>query len=239
MDMDMSVSGGDVSADYSDYEYQSVSAQLILNEGEDATGDTSARSSAQAEFEPLSTVAGLDNNEVAELVHLEVIAALEHENEGADQTLATASEFRGNVGINLPPTGSSFVDNNSTGQNAGGGNLFNVNDISEDNVFIQTAESTEDRILQHFKAVGSPPFDDSANGNSGANYSSVFHAKKNFRDLVGRGPVLDSTDAITTLLSVNAEDTVMQILGDLKLQMIWDVAEVSDAGRAFSVPDGM
>jgi len=59
----------------------------------------------------------------------------------------------------------------------------------------------------------------------------------NYREIVGRGPVLDSSDDLTAVYDLEGEDVIVTFLGDISIQLIWDVAEVSDAGRAFSVPD--
>lgn len=239
MDMDMSTHGGNVASDYSDYEYQVASAQVILVENNDSTGDSSPRASCHIEFEPLDTAGGLDNNEVAELVYLETQAVLEHEDEPADQDVGTSSEVRGNIGINLPPTEGAYVDNNAGSQNTVTGTVVDPVDIAEDNVLIEGTTRVDDRYLQAFKVVGGPPFDDGTSGPGGNNFSTFFRAEKHYRQMVGRGPVVDSTDTITALITTAAEDTVIQIIGDVKIHMIWDVAEVSDAGRAFSVPDGL
>lgn len=226
----------DSGTDYSDFEYQTISAQLQLFESDDSTGNTSAAATGLVTFEPLGGIGGLDNNEVAELVYVETYAALEHEDESADQDVGTSTEFRGNLGVNLPATDAALVDTNRVGGPSVEGQLIEANDIAEDNVEVVGDEGTDDRRLQHFKVVGGPPFDDQTNGPGGSNFSTVWHSEKAYRQMVGRGPVLDSNDDITVALRAAAEDTVIDYIGDFKAHLVWDVAETSDAGRRFSVP---
>ena len=61
---------------------------------------------------------------------------------------------------------------------------------------------------------------------------------KNMRNLTGRGPVLDQTDDLTVASRAIASDTVLSPIFRVQVSCIWDVAETSDAGRVFSVPEG-
>jgi len=227
--------GGD-EVDYSSFEYQTMASFLQLDGSPQTGGDSSGAASAVQSFEVLGGVGGLDNNEVAELVALEVQAVMEHEDGAADQNVATSTEFRGNVGINLPESEGAFVDPNSDRTAVGTGSIVRVDDIEEGSVTLKGVTDTDDRRLQHFKVVGGPPFDDETNGVGGNNFSTDFYALKNYRQLTGRGPILDSNDEVSIALNVAMEDAILGVNGSVKVHCIWDIAETDDAGRAFGLP---
>lgn len=224
--MTMDMSGSTDVTDYSDYEYQEVSSILEVTPASD---NDSPNVQTATLVEPLGAIGGLDNNEVAELVYLETMVDIEYEAELATQTVATTCETRGSIGINL--TGSSgFIESRSTPSST---ELVNNSDNATfEN---QLRGAADDQFLQLFQARASPPFDGSSSPGSGAAYQP-FNEKKNWRDLTNRGPVLDSTDDISIHQVLNLQDCVTPTASQVRLHMVWDTAEVSDAGRAFSVP---
>jgi hypothetical protein len=214
--------------DYSDFQYQQAQFQIF----ESFTGPTDKSNVAgQAKFEPLEGAAGLDNNEVAELVYLQTDVYIEYESEQSDQNVASSTEFRGVVGINLPASPQAELDNRTGGSTTAY--------EGTDDQFVNSMESVDDRVLENFAVIGSPPFDDETNGGGGNAASNGRLYEKAYRQITGRGPVLDSTDDITINGRLIQDDSILPEVGNVYLSMIWDVAEVSDAGRAFSVPDGM
>jgi len=70
----------------------------------------------------------------------------------------------------------------------------------------------------------------------GAGSHEDFYGNRDYRSLTNRGPVLDSTDDISVYQSINVGDTITAFSGEVRIHMVWDVAEVDEAGRAFSVP---
>lgn len=220
--------------DYSEFEYQQITAQIEI---EDPV--TNPNASVLHTLEPLRDIGGLDNNEVAELVYLETQASVEIEDEVADQDVGTAMETRGTVGLNLAATRASLV-----GGNIGSGDTDGATDIIEtfngvDPANVESANSTrsEDRILQLYRANGGIPFDDQLNGPGGNASFEHFYAEKHYRNMTGRGPVLDANDDVSITQALNAGDTVVPVGANVRCHLIWDVAEVNDAGRAFSVPE--
>jgi len=210
---DEMATGADI--DYSDFEYQFANL----------TPQAEGGSPFNYEFDVLEGRGGLDNNEVAELVYIETQASLEYElDAGAnDQDVATAGELRGLVGANI---------DGGNGIN-GLGQRVDTNINSPGTGFV----ATDDRVFQLFEARGAPGFDDETSGPGGNTFTTSTLYTKNWRELVGRGPVLDSSDNITVDGLVIAGDTLAGItLGNIRLHMVFDTAEVSDAGRAFSVP---
>lgn len=219
--------------DYSDFEYQQIVAETVLQEQQDATGDGDVLVRAQYDAEPIGDIGGLDNNEVAELVYMEVTADLTFRDETADQDVATTSRLEGAVGVNLSG------DENALPSKRSGtteGDIIVTSDIDEDNVNITGFGGSDDRWLQMFTTDASLPFDDQTNGPGGSGSHDQFHAEKNFRAVTGRGPVLDSSDDISIPVEINVGDTIINVIGTVRVHMVWDVAETSDAGRRFSVP---
>jgi hypothetical protein len=184
------------------------------------------------DIEPLAAAGGLSNNEVAELVYLEVQAILEPETEFADQNVAGNTEVRGVVGINLPKTRSAFP--NDFPVQSDGTVIENNGFVDRPNPF-RASTLTDDAYLQQFQVENVPPFDDETNGPGGGS-TDHFYAEKQYRNLTNRGPVLDSNDDITVLATIVADDYTGPIEAPIRLHMLWDVAETSDAGRKFSVP---
>jgi hypothetical protein len=214
--MDLGSGGGEMASqvDYSDFEYQFITSEIKLNIDDGLF---------QVSTEPLGQIGGLSNNEVAELVYHEVQISVEPEDEVADQDVATAIDLRALFGANLPDTGGKQIFNqgieaNSPSQNAQG--------------FV------EDRVFQACQDRGVFPFDDEASGPGGGSLSGPNVYEKHWRDITGRGPVLDQNDDIGFSGRLIVGDIVDDAAcrATLTAQMIWDVAEVSDAGRAFSIP---
>jgi len=225
-------SAPNASTDYGDFRYQNVSVRHS-NDMSDNTDATNVNSTAEVEVEPLAGRGGLDTNEVAELVYLEVLTNIEYEQEAADQDVGSASEFRGTVGINLPSTDAALVDN--VGTEIGTAQIIDQS-VGGDYPGVDANVTTDDRFLQVFSVQGAPAFDDDTGGTGGSGFTSQFHSEKYYRELTGRGPVLDSNDTIDTVSRMISADSLIGEIGNIYLSMFWDVAEVDEAGRAFSVP---
>jgi hypothetical protein len=232
--MSVNLSGSDMGdIDYSDFEYQHLNVQYTAN-GENGESNLTGVASTDV----LGGIGGLANNEVAELVALELYASLEFEAETGNQEINTFSEMRGTFGANLdadpadeigennpgaPANMDSDLDNETTTNTTGGS-------------FVTGRSSTRDDIFQHYRTVGFPQITDGTDGVGAGGSVDGFYSMKNFRDLVGRGPVLDSNDDLTVLARVVNANTAIDVRGDVRIWCAWDVAEVDDAGRAFSVP---
>jgi len=207
---DEMATSGDI--DYSDFEYQFVTA--TTNEGGDFNFS----------FEPLLGRGGLDNNELAELVYIETQVSMEFEqgSSNPDQDIATSEEVRGLIGANLQGGGGVGGRGQRVPASTGTGGA----DVL-----------TDDRVFQIFEARGAPGFDDTTSGAGGNMFTTSNVYTKNWRQLTGRGPVLDSSDDIV----LDGTGIVGDSLGGIfrhtiRAHFVWDTAEVSDAGRAFSVP---
>jgi len=223
----------DISTDYSDFEYQQTNLQMI------ARGSAPANSNAagQIEFEPLGPIGGLANNEVAELVYHRITGYIEYENENAEQTLPSQVEVRGVFGANLPA--SDTVELGSTPTIVG--EVYAPDAGTVEDYDIKGKDLSEDRIFDIFHGAGQTPFaaDNALNPDQtggGGSASNIEPSEKNWRQLTGRGPVLDQSDSLTFNVAVNADNTGDEYSAQIFSHLVWDVAETSDAGRAFSVP---
>lgn len=211
--------------DYSDFEYQ----QIYFKHGhENLTGDDS-RSRINFEANVLDGAGGLDNNEVAELVYMDVLVNIEHQQSNSDQNVGSETQFNGVVGANLPNSGDLL-------QNIGAAPDGTILETNNTDAVVAGSVDSEDRVFAGFDVVKHPAFDDETNGVGGAGAAQTLQITKNFRQITGRGPVLDSSDSMNVTSQLLQEDELVPAEGQCQLYCVWDVAETSDAGRAFSVP---
>jgi len=228
----------DAGTDYSDFEYQHTRTAVELNA--DQSVDSNPRSTYLFEYDPLAGLGGLANNEVAELVYQEVIAGVEVDTETGDQSAASAFQMRGGFGINLDPVSVDQVVPGSFGGPSPGTNSRVLEET--DSAISSTIEGsyTADELLQQYEVNGVIPFSgeiaDISSGAGGAGAIDVMSHEKNWRELTGRGPVVNNDDELINIVSVNADNTVVDVNGFVRTHLVWDVAETSDAGRKFSVP---
>ena len=227
--MDMDVHTGSNGTDYSDYEIQRVQAQSQVD---DPTGK---EASTRAHFRagPLEGRGGLANNEVAELVGFRLCVKTAYEADTDDQDNDSGVIIFGSFGINLqgtaeflnPSEGGSIEEFQS--KNNGGTSHFANSEV-------------DDRVLDYFQHTSHTGFVNGVQGaGGGGTVEPGYEREVHFREVTGRGPVLDSTDDITLTYDLEGENVSNRVLGRIDVELIWDVAEVSDAGRAFSVPDGV
>jgi len=215
-------------ADYSDFEYQHFEYEhQVANQGT----ETNPLSTGFARLNPLDSIGGLDNNEIAELVYFELQPTIEFESEGGTQTVASSAEFRGAFGANL----NDEPDIGDSGNVIDGTVVTEREDGSTQQLRFNKAR-TDDRLFQSFTANAQLPFS-GADGGGGSSPSEDY-IRVNMRDLTMRGPVLDASDDIVVASSINVDDLNQgeAVTGTLRAKLVWDTAEVSDAGRAFSVP---
>jgi len=226
MSMDMSDMSGGMASDYSEYEYQQFNI-------EHSTGrpPTNPLGDIVYQFDPLQEFGGLDNNEVAELVYSEIQVGLETEEEQADQTAASSIEARGFFGANFNSTNILITNDENTVQ---------VVDSSGQNLLIGQNGGTRsrDEIFTVYQVHGTQPFDGIADGTGGGGSLDDEKFVKNWRSLTGRGPVLDSNDSLAVAERLIASDKAPDstVRSQIRGHLVWDLAEVNDSGRQFSVP---
>lgn len=231
--MSVNMSGGMDDTDYGEFEYQQAEVELFV----DPVNTSNPNVGAVTQIEPLDKLGGLDNNEVAELVAIDVHACLEYEDAQGPQGLATMAEHRGTVGINLPESESSFLAVSANVDVDFTGSITSDDDgVGDDNILVRGRTTNDDNKLIHFRSYGGLPFNDAGASVSGSGNAQPFDRRIHYRDETGRGPVIDNNDDISVAQNLTVEDATIPVLGAVRMAMIWDVAETDDAGRRFSVP---
>jgi len=198
---------------YSDYDQEILDVNGSATAGENTD--------VEVQFEPFRRRGGLDNDEVAELVHMRLGISY-----GPDQTATgqifegeTRGVFGGNLDIEDLPAGNN--DGNPNQYKTvdgdifeGGTQTFKVADIDETGVF-----SSWDL----FASEGGPV--------------NMFH-EIDFRDKFGRGPVFDASDDLSAVFRVISSDGT-DANGDfgLRAQLYWDTATVDGVRNDFSIPE--
>jgi len=218
------MSGSTASTDYADFEYQQMTVAQRLNA---ADNQPAASGTVIANFDVLGDVGGLANNEVAELVYF----ALELGFDGADSAIAGDQDVGGTIFVQ------GSLGSNITEQALPLSGNFSQPDQA-DNGQTQQLSKSDDAIFEDYTMEASLPFDDETNGTGGGGYvdTGTVH-ERNYRSLTGRGPVLDQNDDLTIVQSYTNNDSVIEPNVVTTVHAVWDVAETSDAGQRFSVPN--
>jgi len=214
----------DASTDYSDFEYQQL--QFTLG-AEAANGAGAVTSQAALGVSPLDDIGGLANNEVVELVAYRITVAV-NPNDPAiagDQNVGGGTYFQGAFGANADDT-DVLPDEFD----------FLTTNVGPDNTAQTIQSASRDEIFELFQGSFSLAFDDETNGLGGGQDSVLYSEERDLRGTTGRGPVLDQTDDVTVAAKIIQNDSVQNPELVVHVHCIWDVAETSDAGRAFSVP---
>lgn len=214
------------SVDYGDYRYQQAN---FLHKDNSEDGQ-SGNSYIQFSVEPLQSMGGLQPNEVAELVYLETIVTFEFEDEQGQQEAPQSIETRGVVGANLSSKNDEVQEGPLNGE-------FTVLEEagSTDPSTSKSQTQAKDGVFQIYRLQGFPAYKDGSSGTGGGADNPGFHGEKAYRDLTGRGPVLDANDEVTIISRLVAQHQ-FSVQANIRIHMIWDTAETDEAGRAFSVP---
>jgi hypothetical protein len=230
MDMDMSMEGSTTS--YADYEHQHLN--FIRQFG---GLDNSANSLVQSRVEPLENRGGLENDEVAEMVALRAYTSLGVERaDNRSNTEPGRGNVRGVLGANLDE-----FDQLDEGENQAGTHTFledvegNFSDSGASNV--DAASTDAPGIFYHHADGFSPGFNDTAAGSGGgAGYSLMEAELINFRDLYGRGPILDASDEIVAITRLINEQNDFDWEFNLRASVVWDVSTIEDERKEFALP---
>ena len=195
---------------YADFRHQAFDSKLEIEDG-------AANATAILEFEPLEDLGGLEPNQIAELVYVDLWLSVEAE--GTQNGGST--ELRGSLGANLAASRGELVEEGGSrsgsidGENIGGssGNFGYEGGIL-------TGSERFIKYQTHFGPNNSVP------------YNSQYH----MREIYGRGPVLDDQDVISLLTRVVSESGGING-GKVGGKLVFDVAETDDSGRRFSLPE--
>lgn len=224
-------------ADYGDFDYQHV--QYSHKE----RGANSGRSTMTETVDILPTHGGLDSNEIAELVAIryEVHVFGDDFGDVAD-TAQGHLDFRGVFGVDLGSVADQLQGNrtettdlNKLSENIGAQAALEVDDSADpvSSVF----GHDRDEVFLPFSAGNDTPFSSDAGGVGGGGGSThTMEGTLNFREMVGRGPVLDSADDIGWVSTLTKSQVSATAEGQVRMTLVWDTATVDDAGRRFSVP---
>lgn len=217
--------------DHDDTDYSSWEIQHAQFEHrESASGGDSARSTFTGGVDVLDDRGGLDANEVAELVGMFYTARVtsdDHETESVNAE--GVAEFRGVVGIDVDSISDLLQE-----QDAGSGTLLESDDSSDGQLEIRS--NSKDEVLTHFLTATANPFSSTGNNYGGGGGYIDQSERLNFRELYGRGPVIDSADEISVVTRLIKNNVQTTVEATLRLTLIWDIATVDEAGRRFSVP---
>lgn len=224
LDMAKATSG----TDYGDFRYQ----QIVYEHANaaEAGGETNPNTTGITNVEPLAGRGGLDTNEVAELVYFTLYAEVEAEYNSGEQALESGTQFRGAFGANIPADVEAMPNPDRAGDEP-----VTVIENKRGEASLDAFSDTNDNIFALFSLQGGPAF--SANGPGGGQDNGHSFQEKHYRQITGRGPVLDANDNLSVISRLAMENSVIGEQGNVRIECIWDVAETDEAGRAFSVPD--
>lgn len=163
------------------------------------------------QFEPLAEQGGLRPNQLAELVYLEVVpSGVAAESGGGDLTTV---EVRGYAGIDLNGPGRVISEDGEGVKTETSGTVdnFQAGSANRPNILVPIRFTTDqNHPIQ----------------------------RRDYRELTGRGPVVDPEDSFDVNLTfINSTTTSTDF--QIKVHAIWDVVETDDARSEFAVPDEM
>lgn len=214
----------DEMTDYASFEYQH--AQFEHRE----EGGNSARSTFAGGIDVLEDRGGLDTNEVAELVSMFYTVRITTDDHGTESvTEEGVAEFRGVIGIDVDS-----IDDLLQEEDAGAGVELESNDNSTGQ--LQLRSNSKDEVLTHFLTATSTPFSSDAGSLGGGGGYIAQEERLNFRNMMGRGPVIDSADEISAVTRLIKNNVAAVCEATIRMTLVWDISTVDDAGRRFSVP---
>jgi len=201
------------STQYSDYEQEIID----INGSATPTENTDV----VVQLEPFRRRGGLDNDEVAELVHMRLAISYGSDQLSSGQVFEgeTRGVFGGNLDIEDIPAG--YNDGNPNQYKTVDGNIFGGGTQE-----FKVADVDETGILATWDVFAS----------EGGPANVIF--EDNYRDKFGRGPVFDASDELTAAFRVISSDGT-QAPGDfgLRAQLHWDTATVDGVRNSFSIPE--
>lgn len=229
----VSVTPSEAEVDYADFRYQQGDVLLKMSKG---TADNSEdRLVGAVDFEPLQGSGGLAPNQYAELVFLEAnfyVDRARQENETA-QTEPSGAFATAAIGSNLD---SRYDLPEYSNVGADGEILLDEDaDDSQSEPFIAQTTQTNDAVFGTLQLTSTANFKSGSGMYGGGGSSESGNLERNFREITGRGPVLDQNDDLSVVISALANNNISDLQFHVQVYAIWDVAETDDAGRRFSV----
>lgn len=216
--------------DYSSYEYQQV--QLQVDAQNVPNGNINIDGFANQSV--LETRGGLDTNEVAELVAIHRSVHIEPDDYDEDSPISPGGyEFRGVFGNDLEGEAEQFITPPAVGSDG----ITDVNGMAENQTSADSFGNNQSAVFDFWDLQFGAPFASDAAGNAGGGSYNVLERTLPLRKWYGAGPVMDSGDNVginATLVSNDA--AIGELTGTYKANLVWDIAEVDDAGSRFGIP---
>lgn len=220
------MAGADPDADYTNFEYEhhEVSAHP---DGPTGTGEAFINYSA----DPLADRGGLESDEVAEVVAiLATVDAID--DTGVSGTTPARVNWGATFGIDLAeeevPVASARdpgeLGTNDAGFDAdSGASSFALRSVINPAVLYSL---TGDVISPQVEGTGA--------GSGGTD--DQYTVERLYRQMVGRGPILDPTDSLDWWVHVAIENVAQDLHLHLSQTTVYDVATVDESRRKFSLP---
>lgn len=228
----MSMSGTEMTeTTFSDFEHENVCIEWNSNTGDFERG-------VAADWNPFDNRGGLDSDEIAELVALQVQGQAQTDGDGSgDDNIIANVEIKGGLGFNIdygdlacaPPTnlaGGAFPSEEAN-------EVLQEDALDEDGDAgsagsVKVGQTDETGLIYPF-AVG-------FSASSGYDSYPILNDVVNYRELYGRGPVIDATDDWSLRLYHVQNGT--EVAGELALNIrpVWDVSTVEGVRSRFSLP---
>ena len=231
----MHMGGSDEGSTFTDFEYQHTSFSIgHFGQPNDANILYSNR------VEPLESRGGLESDEVAELVALRGYhqAGLDDIGDPATENSAPGStETRGVLGVNLAEQ-ETIEDGTNLTESTKYEEVIRGNGTAGGDANGDTFNIDEPGVFWHFDYAFQPAFLDNANGVGGGAASAATFGPEtiNYRQLFGRGPVVDTTDEIVGLTRMinSRQEYNVEAVG--RYTFVWDVSTVEGQRKQFSLP---
>jgi len=219
--------GTEMAESYGGLEFQQISVELSQD-----GGNADQPVEAFSNIEPVEPQ-GLDNDEIAELVDIEVVYILFVRSNSVNENQTEQGNVLGEFAIEVNPG----TRDGTLPQLTTDGSPFQNGENREtlDNEFIY--EDDEPGRL-FFAEVGVPAgFSSGGEGRGGAGDEGESHRyQKNYRNDYGRGPAVDANDDLGVFCEIGNENVTSEVQIKMHAQLAWDIHTVEGQRGQFHLP---
>jgi hypothetical protein len=219
--------GGENETTYSDFEFQRLDTEI----GFDGVGN-SETTTVRFEAEVIENQGGLESDEIAELVaiHRDVhVAGDDFGSATTENTLPGNTEYRGVFGADL---GEDDLVNSPSAPNREG-EVLDGPDVSSTSAITLTEEPG---VFDFWDVVCHPGFADNANTLGGGASLQSEQRTINFREMYGRGPILDPADDLSIVGFVVNNRQEYNVEAVARVECVWDISTVEGQRKQFALP---
>lgn len=220
--------GTEMAESYGGLEFQQLSGNITIDAGN--ADDTIEAFSNVEPVEPQ----GLDNDEIAELVDIEVLTLLNVRTDSTDDNQTELGSIQSEFSIEVNP-------------GTRDGQLLN---LTADGAPFQTIEGNEaalggNQLFEddepgrlYFGYLAAPTgFSSGAEGRGGdGDRGEVERYQRNYRDSFGRGPAVDANDDLGVFIEVDNDNVTAEVNAQMTAQMAWDIHTVEGQRGQFHLP---